>query len=137
MNYLRIVLSAVAATVVYFAFGFLMSVMPIPNYYGQYSGVYRHVDAIMSHMPIGFAGIFLAMLALATIYAMNYEAGSRSGVANGAILGLLIGVFVAGAFAAHEYVILNIGGNLALEEAIAALAEWTCAGAVIGLIYKT
>jgi hypothetical protein len=41
----------------------------------------------------------------------------KSGAIEGLRFGALIGVFVIGACVAHDYVILNIGLNLALVEA--------------------
>ena len=54
----------------------------------------------------------------------------------GARFGLLIGIFVAGAFVATNFTVLNIGPKLALEMAPASLLEWTLVGSVLGLVYK-
>jgi hypothetical protein len=85
-------------------------------------------------MPVGMAAMFLSMLVLAVIYAMLYQDGS--GVAEGARFGALIGVFSLCAFVAHNYVNLNIGLKLTLEQAVAYFVEWTVTGMVIGLIYR-
>jgi uncharacterized membrane protein len=57
-------------------------------------------------------------------------------VAEGARFGALIGVFAVCAFVVHNYVNLNIGLKLTLEQAVAYFVEWTVAGIVIGLIYR-
>lgn len=88
----------------------------------------------MSHMPVGMAAMFLAILALAVIYAMLYRDGF--GVAEGAQFGALIGVFSVGSFVVHNFVNLNIGLKLTLQQAAAYFVEWTVVGIVIGLIYR-
>jgi len=40
------------------------------------------------------------------------------------------------AFVLHNYVNLNIGLKLALEQAVAYFLQWTIVGIVIGLIYR-
>lgn len=78
--------------------------------------------------------MFLAILALAVIYAMLYRGGS--GLAAGALFGALIGVFFLGTFVVHNYVNLNIGLKLTLQQGAAYFIEWTVTGMVIGLIYR-
>jgi hypothetical protein len=135
MNYGRIVLAAVAAFVVFFIYGFLVHGLLIAKDYTPYpEGVYRAGEAARSHMPIGLAGIFAAILVFAAIYALGYEA--THGLWNGARLGLLFGIFMAGAFAAVNYATVNISGKLALEIAISEPIEWTLVGIMVGLIYK-
>jgi hypothetical protein len=74
------------------------------------------------------------MVVLAVIYAMLYHGGF--GVAEGARFGALIGVFSVCAFVVHNYVNLNIGLKLTLEQAAAYFVEWVVTGIVIGLIYR-
>jgi hypothetical protein len=50
--------------------------------------------------------------------------------------GALIGVFSVCAFVIHNYVNLNIGLKLTLEQAPAYLVEWIVTGIAIGLIYR-
>jgi hypothetical protein len=84
-------------------------------------------------MPFGLAGLFVAITVFATIYAKSHRtAGARSG----ATLGLLFGIFMAGAFVAVNYATLNISGRLASESAASELVEWTLVGTVVGLIYR-
>ena len=100
----------------------------------KYPAVYRSRDGMKSVMPAGMAAMLLAMLVLAVIYAMLYKGGS--GVAEGARFGALIGVFSICTFVVHNYVNLNIGLKLTLQQAAAYFIEWVVAGIVIGLIYR-
>jgi hypothetical protein len=133
MNYGRIFGSAIAAAVVFFVYGFLVHGFLIAKDYLPYpAGVYRSGEEAKSHTPIGLAGIFVAILVFATIFAM----GQRHGASAGARLGLLFGIFMAGAFAAVNYGTIHISGKLALEMGISELFEWTLVGIVVGVIYK-
>ena len=136
MNYLRIALAGLGATVAYFVFGgFAFGVLPqLRNEFRRYPAVYRTQEEIKSVMPAGMAAMFLSILVLAVIYAMAYRGGS--GLAEGARFGVLIGIFAVGAFVLHNYVNLNIGVAITLQQAVAYFVEWTIVGIVIGLIYK-
>jgi hypothetical protein len=135
MNYVRIVLAAFAAMVVFFVYGFLVHGLLLAKDYTPYpEGVYRSGEAARSFMPIGLTGIFIAILVFASIYAVGYEAGR--GLWNGARLGVMFGIFMAGAFAAVNYATVNISGKLALELAVSEPIEWTLVGIVVALIYK-
>lgn len=134
MNYLRIVLAAIAGWVALFAYGFLVFGLLISKYYAPYTNVYRSATAVQSYMPIGIACTFIAILVLSIIYAKVYE--GRQGVVEGARFGALIGIFTVCAFVADEYVTLNIGRELALAMAIGRLVGFTFVGAVIGSVYK-
>jgi hypothetical protein len=85
-------------------------------------------------MPLGFAGTFIAGLALAMIYATAYR--GKSGALEGLRFGVPIGVFIVGAGVAHDFVILNVGLNLALVEASGQFVGWLLAGVAIGLICR-
>ena len=134
MNYGRIVLAGVAATVVYFVVGGLVFGKLIAGYYAPYPNVYRAQAAAMSYFPIGIVLTLIAILFLAAIYAHGYKGGS--GVAEGFRFGLLIGIFMVCAMVGDEYVTLNIGRELALAMAAGRLFGWIIVGVVIGLIYK-
>jgi hypothetical protein len=56
------------------------------------------------------------LFVLAVMYAKSYRRGS--GASEGARLGALIGVFALCAFVLHNYVNLNIGLKLTVEQAI-------------------
>lgn len=136
MNYSRIALAALAATVAYFAFGGLVfGMLPqLRNEFSKYPAVYRTQRDIKAVMPIGMAAMFISLLVLAALYALAYRGGL--GIAEGARFGVLIGMFAVGAFVLHNYVNLNIGVKLTVQQAVAYLVQWTIVGIVMGLIYK-
>jgi len=136
MNFTRIALAALGGFVAYFVLGGLsFAALPwLKNEFLKYPAVYRSQEGIKGVMPAGMAAMFVAMLVLAVIYAMLYQGGS--GVVEGTRFGALIGVFAVCAFVVHNYVNLNIGVKLTLEQAAAYFVEWTVVGIVIGLIYK-
>ncbi|MGA3010574.1 MAG: DUF1761 domain-containing protein [Terracidiphilus sp.] len=140
MNLMRIVLAALGAFVAYFFLGGLIfGVFPsLKNEFLKYPGVYRSHEGQISHMPIGMAGMLVAILVLAILYALLYQgsSGLLSGAANGARFGALVGLFTVGSFVMQHYVNLNIGLKLTLINAVAYFVEWTVAGIVIGLIYR-
>jgi hypothetical protein len=80
------------------------------------------------------AAMIVSMVVLAVLYAMLYKGGP--GLIEGARFGLLIGIFAVGAFVVHNYVNLNIGLKLTVEQSIAYTFEWVIVGAVIGIIYR-
>ena len=136
MNYSRIALAALGATVAYFVFGALVfGMLPqLRNEFRKYPAVYRTQENIKAVMPVWMAAMFLSIFVLAVIYATAYRGGS--GVAEGARFGALVGIFAVGAFVLHNYVNLNIGVKITLQQALAYFVEWTIVGIVIGLIYK-
>jgi hypothetical protein len=136
MNYSRLALAALGGTVASFAFGFLLlTLVPaLINEAHKYPAVFRPKEAMMTVMPIGLVASFMAILIVAIIFAMIHQGGSSA--AEGARFGVLIGFFVVCAFVLHNYVNLNIGLKLALEQAVAYFFQWTIVGIVIALIYK-
>jgi hypothetical protein len=80
------------------------------------------------------AGILITILVVAILFAMIYPGGA--GIAEGARVGVLIGIFVVCGFVLHNYVNLNIGLKLTAMQAVAYFIQWTIVGTVIGLIYK-
>jgi hypothetical protein len=136
MNYARIALAALGATVAYFvAGGILFGLLPaLRNEFLKYPSVYRTEEGIKAAMPAGMAGMFLSILVLAVIYALAYRGGS--GIMEGARFGALIGLFAVGSFVLHNYVNLNIGVTITVLQAVSEFFEWTIVGSVIGLIYK-
>jgi hypothetical protein len=84
-------------------------------------------------MPIGLVATFMAILVAAIIFATMHQ--GRSGTMEGALFGVLIGMFVVCAFVLHNYVNLNIGLKLVMGQAAAYFVQWTIIGIVIGLIY--
>ena len=136
MNYSRLALAALGATVAYFAYGFLLLWMApaLIEEAHKYPAVFRPKEKIMRVMPIGMAATLIAILVVAIIVAMIPQGGSAA--AEGARLGVLIGIFVVCAFVLHNYVNLNIGPKLALMQAVAYFVQWTIVGIVIGLLYR-
>jgi hypothetical protein len=112
MNLGRVALAAVGAFVAYFVLGGLtFAVAPfLRDEFRNYPTVYRPQDTMMRYMPVGMVFMFLAILALAVLYARM--AGSGSGIAGGAAFGALIGMFAVGSFVVHNDVNLNIGPRL-------------------------
>jgi hypothetical protein len=134
MNYGRLALAAVAATVVDAVYGFVVYGNLLTTQFSAYPGVYRSASTQAAYMPYLFGGIFLAMLAAAMIYAKGYEGGS--GAMEGVRFGALVGVLEVGYSVIVSYSILNIGGTLMASLAAAGLVEWMVAGVVIGLVYQ-
>jgi hypothetical protein len=136
MNYTRIALSALGAMIAYFALGFLtFGLLPtLKDEFRKYPAVYRSPEDIRRVMPIGMATMLVGMVVLAVLYALLYRGGS--GAAEGARFGALIGIFAVCAFVFHNYVNLNIGLKLTLNQSAAYFVEWLAVGLVIGLIYK-
>jgi hypothetical protein len=136
MNYARIALAGLGGFVAYFVLGGLMfAVLPtLKSEFLKYPAVYRSQEEIKSVLPVGMAAMFVGILALAVIYAMAYRGGSP--LASGAQFGALIGVFAVCAFVVHNYVNLNIGAALTVQQSVAYFVEWTITGIVIGLIYR-
>jgi hypothetical protein len=133
MNYSRLALAAIGGTVASFAFGFLV-IWLVPALMDEglkYPAVFRPKDEMMSVMPFGFLASFIAVLVVSIIFAMTHQ----SGTAEGARLGVLIGIFAI-CNVMHNYVNLNIGSKLAVSQAAAYFFQWTITGIVIGLIYK-
>ena len=136
MNLSRIALAALGGFVAYFVLGGLtFGLLPsLKSEFLKYPAVYRSQQGQMSHMPVGMAAMFLSMVVLAVIYAMLYQ--GFSGLAEGARFGALIGIFAICAFVLHNYVNLNIGLKLTVQQAVAYFVEWVVTGIVIGLIYR-
>lgn len=140
MNILRVVLASVGALVAYFVVGGAgFALLPsLKTEFLKYPAVYRDHEGQMSHMPVGMASIFLAIVALTLLYARSQpqplDMASRA--VAGLIFGVLIGIFVIGAFVLHNFVNLQIGLKLTVEQAIAYFVEWLIVGVVIALIYR-
>ncbi len=135
MNYTRLLLAAFCAFVAYFAIGALTFTAPLmKNEFMKYPAVYRTQEGIKSVMPAGMAAMFVAMVVLAVLYAMLYRGGS--GAVEGLRFGGLIGVFAVCSFVIHNYVNLNIGLKLTIQQSVAYFIEWLVVGWVIGLLYR-
>jgi hypothetical protein len=136
MSWPRIALAALAATVAYFVLGgLLFGVLPfLRAEFMKYPAVYRSEEGIKSVMPIGIGAMLVGIVALTVLYAITYRGGA--GLVAGARFGALIGVFSICAFVLHNYVNLNIGRMLTVQQSVAYFIEWLVVGVVIGLIYR-
>jgi hypothetical protein len=136
VNYAHLAYASLGSTVAYFAFGFgLFAALPaMKKEFLKYPGVYRDEKAMMKVMPFGMIAILISIVVVAIIYARIYPAGG--GIAAGACLGALIGVFAVCTFVIHSYVNLNIGIALTIYQGICYFIQWVVVGAAIGLIYK-
>jgi hypothetical protein len=134
MNFGRLALAALAATVFDALYGFLVYGMLLAPEFARYPGVYRSNEAGQAFLPLMFGGLLIAIICVAIIYAKGYEGGS--GLAEGLRFGIVLGVFVAFAFAGVNYAVLNIGKKLAVMTAGAGFVEWLAIGTIIGLVYR-
>ena len=140
MNFSRIVLAALGGFVTYFVLGGLsFALFPrMRTEFLKYPAVYRSQEGQMSHMPGGMAAMFVTIIALASLYATFYPGGFdlAQGARLGAVFGALIGIFSIGSFVIHNYVNLQIGLKLTMQQSAAYFIEWLAVGIVIGLIYR-
>jgi len=136
VNYTHIALASLGATVAYFVFGFIMfAALPaMKSEFMKYPEVYRSRESMMKVMPYGMVAIPISIVVVAILYAKIYPAGG--GIASGACLGAVIGVFSVCTFVIHNYVNLNIGLVLTLYQGICYFIQWIIVGAAVGLIYK-
>ena len=134
MNYPRLVLAAVAAVMVFFAWGFLTEGWLIRKDFAASAALYRTADLQMKYMPLGLASVLLGLLAAVVIYAR--WCGATSGAASGLRFGILMGVFVACIHPISNLVTMNMDVKLGLEITASNAIGWVLAGVVIGLVYK-
>ena len=73
MNYGRIALAAVVATVVDFVYGFIVYGNLLANQFSWYPNVYRAPKGQLIHMPLMVAGFLVAMCVAVFIYSKGYE----------------------------------------------------------------
>jgi hypothetical protein len=136
VNYARIALACLGATVAYFVYGFAMfAAWPSMKVeFKKYPNVYRSEESMMKVMPYGMVGILISIVLVAVLYARIYPLGG--GIVSGVSLGALIGLFVVCMFVIHNYVNLNIGLKLTVYQGIAYFLQWLIVGAAVGLIYR-
>lgn len=128
-------LASLGATIAYFVVGFAVFSLPsLRNEFLKYPAVYRSQEGIKNAFPVGIGATLVAILVLAVLYARSCD--GRAGFAGGARFGVLIGIFAVCGFVFHNYVNLNIGWKLTLEQAVAYFFEWLLVGIVIGLVYR-
>ena len=135
MNYTRLALAGLGATVAYFALGFLLlAVLPLADEIRQFASVYRPEESMKRVAPVGMAAMLVSMMALSALYAFAFR--NSSWTSQGLRFGFLVAVFAAGSFVLHNYVSLNIGLRLALLQAAAYFVQLLGAGLIIALIYR-
>ncbi|HJZ81295.1 MAG TPA: hypothetical protein VKD91_13155 [Pyrinomonadaceae bacterium] len=134
MNYTRLVITSIAATVVYFILGGLVfALTPLRNEFRAYPALYRPMEAMQPLMPLGLLSMFVGIVIVVSLFALTPQRGAQAGIRFGG----LAGIFVVCEFVIHNYVNLNIGLRLTVFQAVAFLFQWTIVGLVIGLLYKT
>lgn len=134
MNYPRVLLAAVAALVVFFAWGFLTEGWLLRKDFAPSAALYRTSDLQMRYMPFGMASVLVALLAAVVLYA-GWCGGTSSAV-KGLQFGLIIGVLVACVHPISNLVTMNMDTKLGLEITASTAIGWVLAGLVIGLVYK-
>ena len=134
MNYGRLALAAVAATVIDGVYGFVVYGQVIGSEFARYPEIYRSNESQTAFLPLMFVGILFAMFIATYVYAKGYEGGSS--VQEGMRFGVLLGLLMVGYVAGVDYAIMRIGRKMALYFGLAQLVEWIVVGTVIGLVYK-
>jgi hypothetical protein len=134
MNYPRLVLAAVAALIVFFAWGFLTEGWLLRKDFAASAALYRTSDLQMKFMPFGLASVLVSLLAAVLIYAR--WCGATPGGASGLQFGILMGVFVACIHPISNLITMNMDVKLGLEIAASNAIGWVLAGLVIGVVYK-
>jgi hypothetical protein len=134
MNYTRVAIAALVATIVDMVYGYVVYGIVLSGEFGRYPGVFRGMEAVNPNIPLMAAGVLVAMFAVAYIYGKGYEGGS--GLQEGMRFGALLGIFGAGYIAVGDYVIMNIGRRLAVAMAVAGVLEFVIVGTAVGLVYK-
>jgi len=134
VNYGRLALAAVAASAVDAIYGFLVWGQVLSAAFAPYPAIFRSSAEQTAYLPLMFVGVLVGMFFASWVYAKGYEAGAGAlqGVRFGALMGLLIGAYMAGV----NYGLLRIGKRLALTSGVGWLGEWLVVGLVIGLVYR-
>lgn len=98
MNCPRIALAGFAATLAYFALGFiLLALLPLADEVRQFASVYRPEESMMRVAPIGMAAMLLSLLALTTLFASAFrERASVVAARAASVAGLLPSTFRRG-----------------------------------------
>src|SRR5262245_47993171 len=111
MNYGRLVLAAIVATVVDAVYGVVVWGMVLNGEFGRYPQIYRPAGDT-SGFAMMFVGILAAMLVASWIYAKGYEGGSSisEGLKFGVTLALLMGLYIS----STNYGTMRIGRKMAL-----------------------
>lgn len=78
MNLTRLFLAALAGFAAYMVYGGIaFGLFPsLKTEFLKYPAVYRDQSGQMSHLPLGMVGMFLSVLVVAVLYALNCRDGS-------------------------------------------------------------
>ncbi len=132
MNFPRLAFAVVAAVITDFAYGFAVFGNLLSNSFLAQGAIYRSAEAQMEYMPIGAAGIVLAMIAATMIFAVS----TFRGLVGGLQYGMLLAVFAIGTSVVVNYATINMTEDHAARMLLAYLGEWILVGAVIGSVYR-
>jgi hypothetical protein len=131
----RIVIAAIGGFLAHYLMGrFVFALPSIQREYLSHPNLYRSHDGVENLMPLGLPAMFVAILALAVLYAMVYQ--GKSPVFEGIRFGLLIAVFGVGSFVVHEYVSLQENPTILIFETVGHFIQWLVVGVVIALLYE-
>src|SRR5215469_11529029 len=122
LNYPRLLLAAVAALVVFFAWGFLTEGWLLRKDFAPSAALYRTSDLQMKYMPFGLVSVLVALLAAVALYAG--WCGSTSGALKGLQFGLLMGVFAACVHPISNLITMNMDRKLGIELAASTAIGW-------------
>jgi hypothetical protein len=135
MNYKRLALSAIVATVVDMLYGFAVYGTALAGEVSMYGGgVFRPIEAVNARLPWLVVGLLLAMFMASYLYAKGYENGRT--VQEGFRFGVVMGLFAIGYIVIGNYVVTRIGRRLSVYMAAAGFVEWVLVGIAIGLVYR-
>ena len=125
MNYTRLALAAVAATIANFVYGFAVYGNLLTSSFEAQGAIYRSAEAQMANMPLGAAAILLAI----TAATMMFAASAFRGLSGGLWFGLLLAVFAIGSNVVVDFATINMTEDHASRMMLAALGEWLVVGA--------
>jgi hypothetical protein len=134
VNYPRLAFAAIAALIVFFAWGFLTEGWLLRKDFATSAALYRTSDLQMKYMPFGPASVLVALFAAVVFYAG--WCGPTGGALRGLQFGVIMGVFVACIHPIFNLITMNMDTKLGLEIAASNAIGWVLAGVVIGLVYK-
>lgn len=132
MNFPRLATAALAAVIADFAYGFVVYGNVLTSSFLAQGAIYRTAESQMEYMPLGAAGLVLAMIAAAMLFAVSVFRGAGGGLQ----FGFLIAVFSIGTNVVVNYATLNMTEEHAARMVLAALGEWLVVGVVIGAVYR-
>jgi hypothetical protein len=132
MNFMRLALAVIAAVIADFAYGFAVFGNLLTSSFLAQGAIYRSAESQMAYMPIGAAGLVLAMAAAVMLFAVS----SFRGIGGGLQFGLLLATFAIGTGVVVNYATLNMTEDHAARMVLATFGEWLLVGTVIGAVYK-